>query len=55
MASQISPVVRVAEGGWRETPAGLRSSYDDCGGWTQMRCCLKAWVEHGINLRRGFY
>ena len=48
-------LVRVAEGGWRETPAGLKSSYDNCGGWTQMLCCLKAWVEHGINLRRGFY
>lgn len=48
-------LVRIAEGGWREGPAGLRSSYLNCGGWTQMLCCLKAWAEHGINLRRGFF
>lgn len=48
-------LVRVAEGGWRENPAGLRCSYQNCYGWTQMLCCLKAWAEHGINLRRGFF
>lgn len=48
-------LVRIAESGWREGPNGLRSSYLNCGGWTQMLCCLKAWAEHGINLRRGFY
>ncbi|MGQ0384539.1 MAG: SRPBCC domain-containing protein [Gammaproteobacteria bacterium] len=48
-------LVRVAEGGWRENPTGLRSSYLNCGGWMQMLCCLKAWTEHGINLRRGFF
>jgi uncharacterized protein YndB with AHSA1/START domain len=48
-------LVRVAEAGWREDATGLRSSYLNCHGWTQMLCCLKAWVEHGINLRRGFY
>ncbi len=48
-------LVRVAEGGWREHPAGLKSSYQNCYGWTQMLCCLKAWAEHGINLRRGFF
>jgi uncharacterized protein YndB with AHSA1/START domain len=48
-------LVRVAEGGWRENPAGLKSSYLNCYGWTQMLCCLKAWAEHGINLRRGFF
>lgn len=48
-------LVRVAEGGWRENPAGLKNSYLNCYGWTQMLCCLKAWAEHGINLRRGFF
>ena len=23
--------------------------------WMQMLCCLKAWVEHRINLRDGFF
>ncbi len=48
-------LVRIAESGWRETPKGQESSYGNCMGWTQMLCCLKAWVEHRINLRQGFF
>ena len=48
-------LVRVAESGWRQTPKGLGSSYDNCGGWTQMLACLKAWLEHGIKLRQGYF
>ena len=36
-------------------PKGQESSYGNCIGWTQMLCCLKAWVEHRINLRQGFF
>lgn len=46
--------VSISESGWRETPGGLASSYDNCGGWMQMACCLKAYLEHGIHLRKGF-
>jgi uncharacterized protein YndB with AHSA1/START domain len=48
-------LVRITEGTWRETQQGLEGSYGNCMGWTQMLCCLKAWVEHGINLRKGFF
>jgi len=48
-------IVRVAESGWKADPAGLEDSYGNCGGWMQMLCCLKAWAEHGINLRQGFF
>jgi len=48
-------LVRIAESGWKEDPAGLEDSYGNCHGWTQMLCCLKAWVEHRINLRQGFF
>lgn len=48
-----STLVTIAESGWRETQTGLESSYGNCEGWTQMACCLKAYVEHGINLREG--
>ena len=47
--------VTIAEEGWRETEAGLRASYGNCMGWSQMLCALKAWLEHGINLREGMY
>jgi uncharacterized protein YndB with AHSA1/START domain len=48
-------IVRIRESGWKQTPQGLESSYGNCFGWTQMLCCLKAYVEHGINLRDGFF
>jgi uncharacterized protein YndB with AHSA1/START domain len=48
-------LVRIAESGWRDTPKGQQSSYQNCFGWSQMLCCLKAWVEHRINLRQGFF
>lgn len=50
-----STLVKIAEWGWRDTPSGLESSYGNCFGWTQMVCCLKAYAEHGINLRQGFF
>lgn len=48
-------LVTISEHGWRDTPAGLRGSYGNCEGWTGMLCALKVWIEHGINLREGFY
>jgi uncharacterized protein YndB with AHSA1/START domain len=49
-----STLVKISESGWRESKKGLESSYDNCGGWMQMACCLKAFLEYGINLRKGF-
>ncbi|NJN52745.1 MAG: ATPase [Gammaproteobacteria bacterium] len=48
-------LVTIAEEQWRPNAAGLKSSYSNCEGWTQMLCAMKAFVEHGINLRQGFY
>lgn len=48
-------LVTIAEEGWRQTPEGQRASYGNCEGWTNMLCCMKAWLEHGITLRTGFY
>ena len=53
--NEENTLVTISEGTWKETPAGLKASYDNCQGWTQMSCCLKAFVERGINLREGFY
>jgi uncharacterized protein YndB with AHSA1/START domain len=47
--------VEIAERGWREGEAGLKASYGNCMGWSQMLAALKAWLEHGINLRDGMY
>jgi uncharacterized protein YndB with AHSA1/START domain len=48
-------LVSISEEGWRETPNGLKASYGNCQGWSQMICALKAYLEHGINLREGMY
>jgi uncharacterized protein YndB with AHSA1/START domain len=48
-------IVRISETGWRETQADLDSSYLNCFGWGQMICCLKAYTEYGINLRKGAF
>lgn len=48
-------LVRIGEEGWRETPTGLKASYGNCMGWTQMLVALKAFVEHDVNLREGAF
>ena len=48
-------LVHIHEAGWRENEAGQKASYGNCEGWTGMLAAMKAYVEHGINLRDGFY
>jgi len=48
-------LVTITESSWRASPDGARSAFGNCEGWTGMLAALKAWVEHGINLRDGFY
>lgn len=48
-------LVTIAEGGWLPTEQGQQAAYGNCEGWTNALCCMKAWLEHGINLRDGFY
>ena len=48
-------LVTISEEGWHDTEAAQKASYGNCEGWTGMLCALKVWVEHGINLRDGFY
>lgn len=46
-------LVKISEGKWRPTQNGLQGSYQNCQGWMQMSMCLKAYLEYGINLRKG--
>lgn len=48
-------LVTITEESWLLTPDGAKSAFGNCEGWTGMLAALKAWVEHGINLREGFY
>lgn len=53
--SSNNTMVKISEGVWKQSPAGLKGSYGNCQGWTQMMCCLKAYLEYGVNLRKGAY
>ena len=46
-----STMLAISESGWRTDSDGLKGSHENCSGWTHMTMCLKAWVEHGIDLR----
>lgn len=48
-------LVTITESAWQLTPDGAKNAFGNCEGWTGMLSALKAWVEHGINLREGFY
>lgn len=48
-------LVRITESSWRATPDGAEHAFGNCEGWTGMLAAMKAWIEHGINLRDGFY
>lgn len=48
-------LVSISESGWPETEKGLQLSYGNCMGWSQMLSALKAFLEYGINLRKGAY
>lgn len=48
-------LVKITETGWKENQEDLESSYGNCSGWTHMIDGLKAFVEHGVNLRKGAF
>ena len=45
-------MLSISEAGWKTDADGLKASHDNCGGWQHMAVCLKAWIEHGIDLRK---
>ena len=51
----VAKELSVAEEGWTDSAEGRAASYGNCEGWTGMLCAMKVWLEHGINLRDGFY
>lgn len=48
-------LVTITESSWQPTEAGAKQAFGNCEGWTGMLAAMKVWLEHGINLREGFY
>lgn len=48
-------LVTITESSWTASADGSKAAFGNCMGWTGMLAALKVWIEHGINLREGFY
>jgi uncharacterized protein YndB with AHSA1/START domain len=48
-----STLVNIVETGWELNTQGVEYVNRQTGGWMHMLCCLKAFLEFGINLRKG--
>ena len=46
-------LVAIHEESWPMDEEGVRRALGQTRGWTDFLCCLKAHLEHGVNLRRG--
>lgn len=46
-------LVTVTESGWPPDVKGIARCVEQTQGWMHMLCCMKAYLEHGINLRKG--
>jgi len=48
-------LVTIAESGFRDNAKAQKAAFGNCEGWTGMLIAMKVYIEHGINLREGFY
>ena len=46
-------IVKVFESGWPPDAQGTARCMQQMQGWMHMLCCMKAYLEYGINLRSG--
>jgi hypothetical protein len=45
--------VAITEGGWPKGDEGIQRALGQIRGWTDFICSMKAYLQHGINLREG--
>lgn len=50
-----STLVHIIEKGMENNPAGIRWLAGNTQGWANFLACLKAYLEYGINLRKGAF
>ena len=54
-AKEDSTIVTVTEKSRDKDEAGLKWLMQNTEGWANFLACLKAWLEYGINLRKGAF
>jgi uncharacterized protein YndB with AHSA1/START domain len=52
-ARDSSTLVTINETGWPMDREGVSRALGQTAGWTDFLCCMKAYLQHGINLRLG--
>lgn len=52
-AGPAQTLVKVTEGAMENNETGIRWLAQNTEGWANFLACLKAYMEHGINLRKG--
>ena len=50
-----STIVSITEKSRKNDEAGLRWLKQNTEGWANFLACLKAWLEYGVNLRKGAF
>lgn len=50
---ETATLVKVSETGWPSDESGIARCVEQSKGWVHFLCCLKAFLEYGINLRSG--
>lgn len=48
-------LVTITESSWKPTAEGAKNAFGNCEGWTGMLLAMRVWIEHGINVREGYY
>jgi uncharacterized protein YndB with AHSA1/START domain len=54
-AANNSTIVTVTEKSMKNDEAGIKWLKSNTEGWANFLACLKAWLEYGINLRKGAF
>lgn len=53
LPGDAATLLKVSESEWPPDEKGIARCIEQTQGWTHFLCCMKAYLEYGINLRQG--
>jgi len=53
VSHDLTTLLKVSESGWPPDEKGIARCVEQTQGWMHFLCCMKAYLEYGINLRKG--